>query len=71
MKLKVGDKLKSECLCCDKEEIWEVQTISNGEYLDGVFETFHLKSLKHCLGEGTMTSIKNIPKVMERYEIVT
>lgn len=67
MKIKIGDRLKSECIECNKEEIWEVESITQEVYPDGVFKTYHLKSIETCFPFEVRTSKKDIPEVMEEF----
>ena len=64
---KIGQKLRGECICCDEEEIWEVESITDEEYTDGVFKTYHLKAIKHCIGDEIRTSIKAIPELLNEF----
>jgi len=64
----IGDKLKSECACCGKEEIWEVDSIEeNVEYSDGKFRAYNLRAIKNCIGEGITTSVKDCPAGLEAF----
>ena len=63
---KIGDILKSHCICCDEEEIWEVESIKeNDKYLDGLFRTYKLKSIKNCMGVEVRTSVKDCECVLK------
>ena len=65
--LRKGDKLKSECIACDKEEVWQIEGITNEEYSDGIFKTYNLVAVKHCMGVPLKTSLKDVPEVMNMY----
>lgn len=66
---KVGDKLKTECISCGAEEIWEIESITNEKYKDGIFKTYNLKSVKHCFGIEVITSAKDCKEVMQFYKL--
>jgi hypothetical protein len=68
MKLKVGDKLETQCIACDEDEIWEVESITKEEYLDGLFKTYNLNAIKNCLFPGAKKSVKNVPECMKFYK---
>lgn len=75
MNLKVGDKLKSECVACGEDETWEIESITQEEYNDGMFETFNLVSILNCFGDDgdIRTSVKNCAEVwdMKLYEPIS
>ena len=62
MEIKIGDKVKSECISCNAEEIWEVVGIRMADYNDGKFRTYDLKGIKVCLSDGVRISVKDCPE---------
>ena len=65
--MQIGDKIKGECIACCEEEIWEVESITNEKYLDGVFRTYNVKAVKNCISDTVRTSLKDCPEVWEQY----
>ena len=69
MEVNIGDKVYKDCGACGEEEIWEVESIDDREYSDGIFKTYHLKAIKHCFSAGVIHSVKDTEQGWRLYRL--
>ncbi len=68
--LKVGQRLKTECISCEEDEIWEIESIGKVKYDDGIFRCYNLKAVKNCISDTARTNLKDVPEDMREFEII-
>lgn len=70
-KIKVGDKLKTECQECCCNLIYEVANRRHlVEYNDGFFDALDLKNIEGCCLVGHTTTVKVTREGLFDYELV-